>query len=63
MTDNGPVMDGATDDMSDGTPKNDVADQPEGDIEPPHSLAEAGGLEDDPLGNSDNDGSLSSQNL
>jgi hypothetical protein len=63
MTDNEPVMDGANDDMSDGTPRNEAADQRDGDVEAPHSLAEAGGLEDDPLGNSGDDGSLSSQNL
>jgi hypothetical protein len=63
MTDNEAVMDGADDDMRDGTPKNEAADQQDRDTERPDSLAEAGGLEFDPLGNSDDDGSLSSQNL
>jgi len=56
MSTNGPVMDGATDDMSGaGTPKSEAADLQQAgrddEIVPPDGLAEAG-LEDDPLSNS-----------
>lgn len=51
-------MDGASDDMRDGTPKNEATELwevgREGEIEPPHSLA-TDGLEHDPLANSMDD--------